>query len=67
MVYRRGAGEAESLLSLSADEILTGGYRIYTALDAQAQASAEALFQNGANFPDPAEDGTRAGRIGGFG
>ena len=52
--------EAESLLSLSADEILTGGYRIYTALDAQAQASAEALFQNGANFPDPAEDGTPA-------
>ncbi len=50
--------EAEALLSLSADEILTGGYRIYTALDKEAQSAAEALFQNGANFPDPAEDGT---------
>ena len=37
-----------------------GGYAIYTALDTQAQAAAEELFANGANFPDPAADGTPA-------
>jgi len=50
--------EAEKLLDVSADEVLTGGYRIYTCLDPEAQKTAESLFENGGNFPDPAADGT---------
>ena len=54
------ATEAQSILDISRDELLAGGYAIYTALDPQAQAAAEELFANGANFPDPAADGTPA-------
>ena len=50
--------EAMGLLDADAEEILSGGLHIYTALDASLQASADALFENGANFPDPAADGT---------
>ena len=54
------ATEAQEILGVTRDELLAGGYAIYTALDAQAQAAAEELFANGANFPDPAADGTPA-------
>ena len=54
------ATEAQEILGVTRDELLTGGYGIYTALDTQAQAAAEELFANGANFPDPAADGTPA-------
>lgn len=54
------ATEAQDLLGITRDELLAGGYAIYTALDPQAQATAEKLFANGANFPDPAADGTPA-------
>ena len=54
------ATEAQEILGVTRDELLTGGYGIYTALDTQAQAAAEELFANGASFPDPASDGTPA-------
>lgn len=46
-------------LSLSADELLSGGYTIFTALSPEAQASAESLFENASAFPDDAADGTK--------
>ena len=56
----QAATEAQQILGITRDELLCDGYAIYTALDPQAQAAAEALFENGANFPDPAADGTPA-------
>ena len=56
----QAAAEAQEILGVTRDELLAGGYAIYTALDPEAQAAAEALFENGANFPDPAADGTPA-------
>ena len=50
--------EAMDALDADAEEVLSGGLHIYTALDVSLQASADALFENGANFPDPADDGT---------
>lgn len=50
--------EAAQALNLSADEVLTGGYRIMTGLDPAMQASAEKLFENADAFPAPAADGT---------
>lgn len=50
--------EAMDILDADAEEILSGGLHIYTALDASLQLSADVLFENGANFPDPAADGT---------
>ena len=44
--------------------MLSGGYAIYTALDAEAQAAAEDLFENGANFPDPPPTARRTGGVG---
>lgn len=52
--------EAQTLVGMDADGLLTGGYRIYTALDRSAQTEAEALFDDGTNFPDAAPDGTPA-------
>ena len=49
--------EAQEALGLTADEVISGGYRIHTALDMDMQAEAEALFADGANFPAGAEDG----------
>ncbi len=56
----QAAAEAQEILGVTRDELLAGGYAIYTALDTEAQAAAEELFANGANFPDPAADGTPA-------
>ena len=39
--------EAESLLSLSADEIMAGGFRIYTGFSPDIQHSANILFEDG--------------------
>ncbi len=50
--------EAAGILDMDAEAILSAGLHIYTALDANLQASADGLFENGANFPDPASDGT---------
>ena len=50
--------EAAEKLSLSGDDILTGGYRILTGLDPGMQAAADQLFEDSERFPDPASDGT---------
>lgn len=52
--------EAEEKLSITADELISGGYRIYTSLNESLQKSAEELFTNDANFSANAADGTRA-------
>jgi len=52
----REAGEAQDC---SLEEVLSGGYRIYTALEPQMQRAAEALFEEDAYFPGNADDGTR--------
>ena len=49
--------EAEKLLNMDSEELLSSGCRIYTTLDQSLQATAEALFENPANFPPNAEDG----------
>ena len=50
--------EAAQALGLSADEVISGGYRVYTGLDEGMQSAAEALFASGDNFPAAADDGT---------
>ena len=52
--------EAEQCLNLSSEEILSGGFQIYTGLDPIMQANAEALFADDSNFPEDASDGTPA-------
>lgn len=42
---------------MDVEEILSAGLHIYTGLRPEIQQAAEALFENGANFPDPAADG----------
>ena len=50
--------EAQEILGLDAEEVLSGGYRIHSYLQSDVQQAADELFENGANFPDPAADGT---------
>ena len=50
--------EAEATLDMDAEEILSAGLHIYTGLRPRIQETAASLFSNGANFPDPAADGT---------
>ena len=50
--------EATEALGCSAEEIIAGGYRIYTSLRTDMQAEAEQLFQDTDRFPDAAADGT---------
>ena len=47
-------------LNVSADELLSGGYTIFTALNPKAQTSAETLFESASAFPADAADGTKA-------
>lgn len=55
--YRRGYYvdaaflEAARVLGLSTDELLTGGYRVYTAMDTALQARCEAAMEKEALFP----------------
>ncbi|MEG0767049.1 MAG: transglycosylase domain-containing protein, partial [Clostridia bacterium] len=49
--------EAEERLGVSSEELLSGGYRIYTALDPILQDIADGLYANAKNFPDNAKDG----------
>lgn len=49
--------EAAEALGMNIDEIMTSGLHVYTAYRPDMQSSADALFENGANFPDPASDG----------
>lgn len=50
--------EAAQALGTDADEILTGGYRVYTGLDTAMQSAAEALFESADGFPSDAADGS---------
>ena len=50
--------EAEAALDMDAEEILSSGLHIYTGLQPLVQQTAADLFSDGANFPDPAADGT---------
>lgn len=50
--------DAESLLGLSSEQLLGGGYKIYTTLDRRLQAEADELYKNKNNFPANASDGT---------
>ena len=44
--------EACAVLSVTADELMSGGWRVYTALDQAMQASADALFADDSRFPE---------------
>lgn len=50
--------EAEAALGMDAEEIISAGLHIYTGYKPEFQQAADELFSNGANFPDPAADGT---------
>ncbi len=52
--------ETTRVLNVSADEAISGGYRIHTVLDTAMQTAAEALFENADSFPASADDGTPA-------
>ncbi len=52
--------EAGAALGIGYDELLGGGYRIYTTLDTQLQNSYEELFSQPDRFPADAADGERA-------
>ena len=43
--------EACGALGVDMDTLLTGGYRVYTAMDADVQAECERLFADESNFP----------------
>ncbi len=49
--------EAENLLSMDSEELLSGGCRIYTTLDQNLQENLEAVFKKPGNFPPNASDG----------
>lgn len=51
--------EAESILGITADELLAGGYYIETTMDPSLQTATEDLFANDKNFPSNASDGTK--------
>ncbi|MGI5918520.1 MAG: transglycosylase domain-containing protein [Christensenellales bacterium] len=49
--------EAERLLAVDSEELLSGGYRIYTTLDQDIQQYLETLYADGSLFPKNAADG----------
>ena len=51
--------EAESLLSLQAENLLGGGYHIYTAFDREQQDIIDGHFEPDGNFPVNASDGEK--------
>ncbi|MDO4739667.1 MAG: PBP1A family penicillin-binding protein [Eubacteriales bacterium] len=52
--------EACAVLDIGAEAFLSGGYRVYTALDPTLSGSAAALFSDRSRFPPSAEDSTPA-------
>lgn len=51
--------EACEVLHVTADQLMNGGYRIYTAMNRSMQASADALFEDDTLFPPADSDGTQ--------
>jgi 1A family penicillin-binding protein len=49
--------DAQDILNMDSEEILSGGYRIYTTMDAQTQANLETLYEDKSIFPPNAKDG----------
>lgn len=52
--------EAMSLLHISAEALLSGGYHIHTSLDPSLQTEADSLFADPSRFPADSADGTKA-------
>lgn len=52
--------EAADVLGLEENEILTGGYRIYTGFDPARQERCDQLFENDSLFPSDSDDGESA-------
>ena len=50
-------GEAEGILSLDSEELLSGGYHIYTTMDLGIQKQLERFYEDDAAFPPSAADG----------
>lgn len=48
--------EAQKILNIDSEELLSSGYRIYTTLDQEIQNQLETLYEDASNFPDP-QDG----------
>ena len=49
--------EAENILSMDSEELLSSGCRIFTTLDQKLQEEVETLFKKASNFPPDAKDG----------
>ena len=47
--------EASDRLGISLDELISGGYQIYTSLDDAVQSAAESLFADASSFPGDAQ------------
>ena len=50
--------ESAELFGLSADEVIQGGFKIYTAYDARLQTIADEVYADSSFFPAAASDGT---------
>lgn len=50
--------ESAQILECSADEIISGGFQIYTSFDPQLQAIADRVYEDKGVFPANASDGT---------
>ncbi len=60
----QAADEAVAILGIDREELLSGGYKLYTALDVSLQKSAEALFTNPSYFPpDMADEKAQAALV----
>lgn len=51
--------QACEILGITDQELIAGGYRIYTAMDAELQALCEQAFADDSLFPENAADGTQ--------
>jgi penicillin-binding protein 1A len=49
--------EAEDILNLNTEEVLGGGYKIYTTLDTDLQSYAQNLYKNSGYFPEKSISG----------
>ena len=50
--------ESSALLGLTTDEVISGGFSIYSAFDARLQGIADEVYANASIFPGNAADGT---------
>ena len=50
--------ECEKILGISSEELLTGGYGIYTSLDTDVQETAQKIYSDSTFFPQNSTDGT---------